>query len=359
MQLITEAAVRLTSNIERVLAIGCGAGNNTLKLREVYVKPFTSDLLDLSGPMLERAKQRVKEAGIDSVTVWQAGLRDADLPKESYDVILAAAVLHHLRDDADWQTAFEKVYSLLRPGGSFWITDLVVQESVPIHELMWSRYGDYLEGIGAEYRQKVFDYIEREDSPWPVTYHLDLLRRVGFTHIELLHKNSCFAAFGAWKALEDGQPNQCAVRLQPESLAKPNWRSPTAEAIDRDDSRVSVRSRGTARAAKQTIRSADLEWADLVLAMEDKHRRRLLADYPGETRFLPIEVLQTQTTISSWIHSWSNWSETPPSRSSTRRSRELELEDRVVFFLKLLVDDRANPIPVTASQSGTKHYGLS
>jgi tRNA (cmo5U34)-methyltransferase len=32
MQLITEAAVRLTPNIQRVLDIGCGAGNNTLKL---------------------------------------------------------------------------------------------------------------------------------------------------------------------------------------------------------------------------------------------------------------------------------------------------------------------------------------
>ncbi|WP_145384452.1 class I SAM-dependent methyltransferase [Stieleria neptunia] len=200
MQLITEAAVQITPSIERVLDLGCGAGNNTLKLREVYGKPFHSDLLDLSGPMLERAEQRVRKTGIDSVTAWQADLRDADLPKESYDVILAAAVLHHLRDDADWQAAFEKVYSLLRPGGSFWITDLVVQETVPIHELMWSRYGDYLEGIGgAEYRQTVFDYIEREDSPRPVTYQLDLLRRVGFTHVELLHKNSCFAAFGAWK----------------------------------------------------------------------------------------------------------------------------------------------------------------
>src|SRR6056297_2798647 len=200
MQLITEAAVRLTPKIERVLDIGCGAGNNTLKLRQVYGKPFQSDLLDLSGPMLERAEQRVREAGIDSVTLWHADLRDADLPIKSYDVVLAAAVLHHLRDDADWEAAFEKVYSLLRPGGSFWITDLVVQETVPIHELMWSRYGDYLEGVGgAEYRQNVFNYIEREDSPRPVTYQLDLLRRVGFAHVELLHKNSCFAAFWAWK----------------------------------------------------------------------------------------------------------------------------------------------------------------
>ena len=200
MQLITEAAVRLTPKIERVLDIGCGAGNNTLKLRQVYGKPFASDLLDLSAPMLERAKQRVSDAGVDKVTTWHADLRDADLPLESYDVVLAAAVLHHLRDDEDWLAAFEKIISVLRPGGSFWITDLVVQETVPVQELMWSRYGDYLEGLGgAEYRQKVFEYIDREDSPRPVTYQLDLLRRVGFAHVELLHKNSCFAAFGAWK----------------------------------------------------------------------------------------------------------------------------------------------------------------
>ena len=59
---------------------------------------------------------------------------------------------------------------MLRPGGSFWITDLVVQETVRVQELMWSRYGDYLEGLGGvEYRQKVFEYIDREDSPRPVT----------------------------------------------------------------------------------------------------------------------------------------------------------------------------------------------
>lgn len=201
MQLITEAAVRLTPNIERVLDIGCGAGNNTLKLQQVYGKPFASDLLDLSGPMLERAKQRVIASGIDTVTTWLADIRDADLPKSSYDVVLAAAVLHHLRDDEDWQGTFEKIISVLRPGGSFWITDLVVHETTPVHELMWSRYADYLDGLGGvEYRQKVFAYIAREDSPRSVTYQLDLLRRVGFAHVELLHKNSCFAAFGAWKA---------------------------------------------------------------------------------------------------------------------------------------------------------------
>lgn len=73
--------------------------------------------------------------------------------------------------------------------------------------------------------------------------------------------------------------------------SKNQWRSPTAEAVYRDDPRVSVRSRGTARSARQTIQSRDLAWADLVLVMEDKHRQRLRADYPGEIQFLRIEVL--------------------------------------------------------------------
>ena len=73
--------------------------------------------------------------------------------------------------------------------------------------------------------------------------------------------------------------------------SKNQWRSPTAEAVYRDDPRVSVRSRGAARSARQTIHAVDLAWASLVLVMEDKHRHRLFADYPGETRFLPIEVL--------------------------------------------------------------------
>lgn len=67
--------------------------------------------------------------------------------------------------------------------------------------MMWDRYGEYLTSIdGTCYRDKVLAYIDKEDSPRPVTFQLELLRQVGFAHVELLHKNSCFAAFGAIKA---------------------------------------------------------------------------------------------------------------------------------------------------------------
>jgi tRNA (cmo5U34)-methyltransferase len=199
MELITQAAFQSNPHIRRVLDIGCGAGNNSLKLAQ-SVSTFDCDLVDLSLPMLEKARERILEKTTGQVRIFQGDFREVDLSDKRYDVILAAAVLHHLRDDQDWEFVFRKLYRLTAPGGSVWITDLVSHETERVQDLMWERYGEYLCSLdGEEYRTKVFEYIDKEDSPRPVTYQLDLLRKVGFDYVELLHKNSCFAAFGAIK----------------------------------------------------------------------------------------------------------------------------------------------------------------
>jgi tRNA (cmo5U34)-methyltransferase len=200
MELITQAALRSTTPIRRVLDIGCGAGNNTLKLLQ-HVDSFDCDLVDLSRPMLERARARILAVNNGRTTTFQGDFREIELPDQGYDVILAAAVLHHLRDDQDWQSTFSKIYRLTAPAGSVWISDLVSHATESVQSLMWKRYGDYLSSVGGEaYRDNVFEYVDKEDSPRPVTYQLDLLRQVGFNQVELLHKNGCFAAFGAIKA---------------------------------------------------------------------------------------------------------------------------------------------------------------
>ncbi|MDR3088532.1 MAG: class I SAM-dependent methyltransferase [Desulfobulbaceae bacterium] len=200
LELIAQAAVAATPAMRRILDIGCGAGNNSIKIVRAVATNPDCDLLDLSGAMLTRAKERVSRETTGKVSVFQGDFRLASLPDNHYDVVVAAAVLHHLRDDADWFSVFDKIFRLLRPGGSFWLSDLVSHEIPALQSLMWRRYGDYLATVGGpDYRDGVFASIDREDSPRPLTFQLDLLRRVGFTVVDALHKNSCFAVFGGRK----------------------------------------------------------------------------------------------------------------------------------------------------------------
>jgi tRNA (cmo5U34)-methyltransferase len=199
MDLIVRAAAAVTPAALHVLDIGCGAGNYTLKLLEL-VPELNVTLVDLSRPMLDRALQRISEATTANVTSIQADIRKVRLGEARFDIILAAAVFHHLRTDAEWHDVFAKCYAALRPGGSLWISDLIEHSTRAVQALMWERYGAYLTGLKDEaYRDHVFAYIEKEDTPRPLPYQIDLLRSVGFKTVEVLHKNGCFAAFGAIK----------------------------------------------------------------------------------------------------------------------------------------------------------------
>jgi tRNA (cmo5U34)-methyltransferase len=199
LEIITEAAKRLVPDAATLLDIGCGAGNYTLKM--LQKKPgLDCTLVDLSKPMLDKAYERLKGTTATNVQVLQGDIREVQLPGEHFDIILAGAVLHHLRDDADWEIAFLKLFQLLKPGGCLMISDLITQDNPVLNEYTWERYGDYLESVnGVAYRQKVLDYVAKEDSPRSMSYQLDLMKRVGFSSVEILHKNMCFGAFGGIK----------------------------------------------------------------------------------------------------------------------------------------------------------------
>jgi tRNA (cmo5U34)-methyltransferase len=199
LELISGAAAAVTPAARDVLDVGCGAGNYTLKLLE-RLPGLNATLVDLSRPMLDRAQQRVGERTQGQVRTIQGDIREIDLGEGQFDVIVAAAVLHHLREESEWEMVFKKFYRCLRPGGSIWISDLVEHSVTAMQEMMKRRYGEYLEGLkGAAYREQVFAYVEQEDTPRPLMFQLDLLRSVGFGSVEVLHKNSVFAAFGGVK----------------------------------------------------------------------------------------------------------------------------------------------------------------
>ena len=201
LDLIASAAAATNPSARRILDVGCGAGNYTLKLLERLPSVEHVTLVDLSRPMLDRAVQRIAAAApAVAATPLQGDVRELDFADADADVIVAAAVLHHLRDDAEWLAVFGKFHRALRPGGSVWISDLVSHSLLAVQAMMWRRYGEYLSALkGDAYRDHVLAYVEREDTPRPLDFQLDLLRRVGFRHVDVLHKNSCFAAFGGVK----------------------------------------------------------------------------------------------------------------------------------------------------------------
>lgn len=200
LDLMTRAAAASTPWAVKLLDIGCGAGNYSLKQLALLPK-LSITLADLSMPMLERAEQRVRSAGCTEVSTVQGDIREVDLGDERSDIILAGAVLHHLREEEEWRQTFTKCYKALRPGGGFWIADLITHDDPAVQDLMWGVYGQYLvDHFGKQKRDTLFGFIEQEDTPRSLPFQLNLLREVGFAKIEVLHKNACFAAFGGIKA---------------------------------------------------------------------------------------------------------------------------------------------------------------
>jgi len=188
------AAAHIQPNGE-ILDLGCGAGNFTLRVLK-QVSPLDCVLVDLSQPMLDRANERVAAATSGRVKTIQSDMRDLSFPSDSFDLILAGQVLHHLREDAQWEAMFANFHRWLRPGGALFVADLIAYDDPAIQSLMQARYGEHLVSVGGtEMRDKVFAYVDEEDSPRSVKYQFDVLAKAGFTEFDVLHKNALFVAY--------------------------------------------------------------------------------------------------------------------------------------------------------------------
>src|SRR5450631_659028 len=91
LALVAQAAAATTPHARHVLDVGCGAGNYTLKLLE-RMPNLDVTLIDLSKPMLNRAKERVSQATSGRITTIQGDIREVELPDREFDIVLAAAI---------------------------------------------------------------------------------------------------------------------------------------------------------------------------------------------------------------------------------------------------------------------------
>jgi tRNA (cmo5U34)-methyltransferase len=210
LELTAQCAALFLKPGARLLDLGCGAGNYTLRIMK-ETGPLECHLADLSPRMLERAQARIETANAVAVHTHQGDLRQLQLEDNSFDCIVASAVLHHLRDDADWQHVFDQLHRWLKPGGVLLVADVVVCDESKINTLLWRRYGRFLESsVGMEYRDKVFAHIEKEDSPRSIAYQFARLHQAGFSQYDTLHRNNIAGCYYAIKGFaRDEAPPPC------------------------------------------------------------------------------------------------------------------------------------------------------
>ena len=199
MELVARSAASLNPDAKNIMDLGCGGGNYAVKVASL-LPDVDCTLVDISANMLERAEERVGEIISGKVTALHGDYRELDLGENGYDVITAGTTLHHLRGDDEWELVFSKIYCALKPGGTFWINDIVIGETNELTQLMLDGWVSKLrKQVSSEEVDMYLDRYESEDTPRTLSYQLDLLKQVGFQETFVLHKHFNFAAFGARK----------------------------------------------------------------------------------------------------------------------------------------------------------------
>lgn len=69
------------------------------------------------------------------------------------------------------------------------------------------------------------------------------------------------------------------------------WHGPTAEKVWSQHPDVNTRSAGTSPHARKTVNARDIQWCDVILVMEKKHKNRIVAEFSGMLEHKPIHVL--------------------------------------------------------------------
>jgi tRNA (cmo5U34)-methyltransferase len=198
MELISRAASIYTPNAGHILDLGCGGGNYLMKLTSLLPHVDVT-LVDLSQNMLDTAAARIGTNITGKVSCIKGDYKAIELGEKQYDVIIATTTLHHLRNEAEWKLLFQKIFAALKPGGSCWISDIILHENPAINELMLNGWYNWiLAKDGPEKLAWVKEQFQREDTPQTLEFQLELLKKVGFTNTLVLHKHFCFAVFGAF-----------------------------------------------------------------------------------------------------------------------------------------------------------------
>lgn len=181
-----------TGDEPRILDIGAGTGLLSALVRTALPRAHLH-LIDIAEEMLALAKQRFAR---DSRVSLETMDISRHLPAGPFDAVVSALAIHHL-DDSDKRALFQRLTTLLRPGGVFVNAEQILAPTPATQaadRARWTRAirtaGATDADIAAAARRMAHDQCS------PLADQMRWLEEAGFGDVDCVYKNGWFAVYG-------------------------------------------------------------------------------------------------------------------------------------------------------------------
>ncbi|MHC5597789.1 MAG: class I SAM-dependent methyltransferase [Nostoc sp.] len=200
----------LPSTSQRILELGCGTGELSLKILNRY--PDAQVIaLDYSPRMLQFAQYKITTSGYQQRWTgieadfgdWANNPNKLDIGSE-FDACVSSLAIHHLQDEMKLKL-FERIAASLTQKGCFWNADPTLPESPALAEVYktareeWSvEQGISLTEIRAKRAISTTQGYSSQDQLATLDTHLQMLSKAGFKTVAVPWKYYGLTVFGGW-----------------------------------------------------------------------------------------------------------------------------------------------------------------